>query len=126
MITNELLPGQLLQKGVEVFKLGVLDNHFAAPVVIFDADLEAQCALQPVLDFANVGIDYRLRLGVLFQAFRMQETLDVGLRLANRKRKCGDPLRSLLDLLSVFESEERSSVPEAQFTGLNPGLNAGG
>jgi hypothetical protein len=39
------LASQLLQQGVEIFQLGVLDDYLAAAVVIFNMNLEAQGAL---------------------------------------------------------------------------------
>ncbi len=49
--------GQVFQQAVEVFEPGVFDDDFAAAVVVFDLDLEAEGALETFLDFANIGIN---------------------------------------------------------------------
>ena len=54
-----LFASQVLEQGVKVFELGVLDDDFAAAVVVIDGDFEAERALQAILDFADVGIDGR-------------------------------------------------------------------
>src|ERR1017187_4871947 len=56
-LSHTLVPGELLEEGVEVFQAGVFDDDFAAAVVVFDVNLEAEGALKPVLDFADVGVD---------------------------------------------------------------------
>ena len=95
--------GQVLEQGVEVFELGVLDNDFAAAVMVFNVDLEAQGSLQAFLDLADIGIDGRLWFNFfLCRFFRVDETLDVVLCLANRERKCGYALSDLFHLLGVF------------------------
>jgi len=98
------LSSQLLQQSVEVFKFGVFNDHFAAALAIFDQNFETECALQALLHFANVRIDGRFGLGrVLDGLFRMDQALDVILCLANRKRKRGDTLSSLLHFFAVLE-----------------------
>ena len=81
------LTGKLLKQSVEVLQPGVFDDDSAAAVVILDLYLQAQGALQPGLHFAHIWINGGSRFCVFLRGlFWMQEALNVGLRLANRKR----------------------------------------
>ena len=120
-------PGELLQQRVEIFQLGVFDDDLAAAVVVFDVDFQAEGALQALLHFADIGVNRRLGLGLLLgSALGMQQALNVGLGLANRKRKSDDTLGSLLDFLGGFEGKQRTGVAEAELAGLDAGLDGGG
>lgn len=115
---------QLLEQGVEVFQLCVFDDDFAAATVIFDVNLEAEGTLQTLLDFANIGVDGRLRLGIFLSgALGMEESLNVILCLANRKRKSGNSLGCFLDLLGVLKGQQGASMTEAEFARLYASLH---
>src|ERR1035437_3002598 len=119
------LSGEVLKQGIEIFETAVFNDDSATSIVVFDCDLETKGALQAVLDFANVGVDGRLGFGLLLDgALRMQKTLDVVFRLANRKRKCKDALRCLFHLFGVFEGEQGARVAKTQLARLNAVLNA--
>src|ERR1700691_4034298 len=101
------IPCELLKEGIEVFELGVFDNDFAATLVVFYVDPEAEGALEAVLDLADVGVDGGSWFGVFLAGlFWVQEALNVGFRLANRKRKSNDALGCLFDFLGVFEGKK--------------------
>src|SRR5579871_6383460 len=111
------MAGELFQKGIEVFQLGVFDDDFPSAIVILDVDLQAQRSLQLLLDLANIGIDGRLRLGLLLRIpFWMEYPLNISLSLANRKRKRVDLPRCLLDLLDVLKCQQGAGMPECQLS----------
>ena len=114
---------QLLQQQIEVFQLGVFDDDLAAAAVVLDVHLESQRALQALLHFADVGVKRSYWLGfLLYDAFRMKQTLDVTFCLTNRKRKSGDALRCLLHLLVMFEGQQSAGVAKTEFAFLHTRL----
>ena len=64
-----LFGGKRVEQGVEVFEAGVLDDDAAAAVFVLNADLEAECALELVLGFLDVGVDFGLFRLFLFRLF---------------------------------------------------------
>ena len=82
-----LFAGETFDEGVEIFEAGVFDDDSAAAVFVFNVNLEAEGALEELLGFADVRVDFWFGLGLLFGFFRVDEVLYVGLSLANRKRK---------------------------------------
>ncbi len=62
-------------------------------------------------------------LGSFLALFGVHEALNVGLSLANRKRKFDDALGCLLDLLGVLEGQQGAGVAEAELAGLDAGLH---
>ena len=101
-------PASVSSSASKSSRRGVVDNDFAVAVVVLDVDLEAQGALEALLDFADVGIDSRLGLGFLLGgALGVQQALDEAFGLANRKRKMR-PTRfcGFLDLLGDVQRQE--------------------
>ena len=75
--------------------------------------------------FAHIGIDHRLRLGRLRGAFGVEDVLDHGFRLANRKRKCDDLLRDLFQIGVVLQRQQGARVAEGQLARFDLRLQTG-
>lgn len=116
--------GQGLEERIEVGQVGVFDDDAAAAFVVFNVDLEAEGPLQLFGNFADIGIDRRLGLGLLLFIFRIEQALNVGFCLTNRKRKSGDTLGSFLDVFSVLQTKKHLGVAKAEFAGFDARLNA--
>ena len=119
-----LISGELLEEGIEVFEAGVLDDDFAAALVIFDVDLQTEGALEALRYFLDVRIYGRLGLGLLLFALGVEEGLDISLRLTNRERKSDNALRSLLDFLGMLEGKEGSGMSKGKLPGLDAALHS--